>query len=128
MEGVGEAGEAEEVEEEEDLGEAEENMKGYEDEKAWVDHWKPLVYNRGGVSLEDGGESERVIEIMDSSFLDEAKFKGHEKVLEDLDMSKEVNCHSGPFERECRDFIRGAYILEDVFGSDLGEEYFQDKM
>lgn len=38
-------------------------MKGSEDEEDWLDSWEPQVHIRGGLSVENRRESERVIVI-----------------------------------------------------------------
>lgn len=58
--------------------------------------------------------------------MNEVNSAGLEKGLEDLDVSEEFIFHPGLFDRIFRGCIGGFDILDDLFGSDLEEEYYEE--
>lgn len=99
----------EELEEAEDEGEKEKEEESEEQEESewnvagskgyWVVPWDPLVYTHKGDAVENRGKIESLILISESYVAEGAVVEGREEILEDLDISEEGICYSGPLEK-----------------------------
>lgn len=87
-----------------------------------MDPRKPFILTRERVDMGNGGESEGVIIILYSSFVNWAAVIGRKEVLYDLHMSEEAVCHSGPSGSVYKNLIGSNESLEDLFGSATAEE------
>lgn len=91
-------------------------------------HW----YKTVGGSIEDRGEIEGVIIIQHSSVGDRADFEGRQsrgsekERLKNVNTSKEFIYHPGRFYIICRDSTGGMSISEEIFCSNLENEYCEN--